>query len=84
MELQHRPSSEYSGLIFFQIDWFDLFAQETFPAPQFESISSSVLSLLYGPTLISIHNYVHFLCCIANYHKLSGLKQDTFIISQYP
>ena len=27
------------------------------PAPQFESINSSVLSLLYGLTLTSIHNY---------------------------
>ena len=26
-------------------------------APQFESITSSALSLLYGPTLSSIHNY---------------------------
>ena len=32
-------------------------SQETSPAPQFESINSSVLSLLYGPTLISIHDY---------------------------
>ena len=32
-------------------------SQESSPAPQFESISSSVLSLLYGPTLISVHNY---------------------------
>ena len=82
------PSNENSGLISFRLDWFGLLAvQGTLKsslAPQFESISSSVLSLLYGPTLISIHNYVRFLCCIANYHKLSGLKQDTFIISQYP
>ena len=28
-----------------------------FSTPQFESISSLVLSLLYGPTLISIHDY---------------------------
>ena len=27
------------------------------PAPQFKSINSSVLSLLYGPTLTSIHDY---------------------------
>ena len=32
-------------------------SQESSPAPQFESISSSVLSLLYGPILISIHDY---------------------------
>ena len=28
-----------------------------FVAPQFESISSSALSLLHGPTLTSIHDY---------------------------
>ena len=27
------------------------------PVPQFESISSSVLSFLYGPTITSIHDY---------------------------
>ena len=54
------PSSEYSGLISFGIDFFDLLAvqgtQESFSA-QFESISSSVLSLLYDPTITSIHHY---------------------------
>ena len=30
---------------------------ESSPAPQFESISSSVLSLLHGLTLTSIHDY---------------------------
>ena len=46
------PSDEYSGLISFRIDWFDLLcprnSQEYFPLPQFESISSLVLSLLYS------------------------------------
>ena len=57
------PSSEYSGLISFRIDWFDLLAiypwdsQESSPIPQLESISSSVLSFLYGPALTSIHDY---------------------------
>ena len=55
------PSNVYSGLISFRIDWFDLLAvqgtQESSLAPQFESISSLVLSLLYGPTLTSIHDY---------------------------
>ena len=32
-------------------------SQQSSPAPQFESISSLVLSLLYGPTLTSIHDY---------------------------
>ena len=54
------PSNEYSGLIAFRMDWLDLLAvQGTLKssAPQFESNNSSVLSLLYGRTLISIHNY---------------------------
>ena len=32
-------------------------SQESSSAPQFESITSLVLSFLYGPTLTSIHNY---------------------------
>ena len=32
-------------------------SQESSPAPQFESINSFVLSLLFGPTLTSIHDY---------------------------
>ena len=55
------PSNEYSGLISFRIDWFDPCipreSQESSPTPQFKSINSSVLSLLYGPTLTSIHDY---------------------------
>ena len=42
-----RPSSEYSVLISFRIDWFDVLAvqvtQESPPVPQFESINFSVL-----------------------------------------
>ena len=52
------PSSEYSGLISFRIDWFDLLAvQGTLKSLIqhycFESINSSALSLLYGSTLTS-------------------------------
>ena len=32
-------------------------SQDSSPAPQFKSISSSVLSFLHGPTLTSIHDY---------------------------
>ena len=32
-------------------------SQESVPTPKFKSINSSVLSLLYGPTLTSIHDY---------------------------
>ena len=55
------PSSEYSGLISFRMDWLDLLAvQGTLKRslePQFESINSLGLSLLYGPTLTAIHDY---------------------------
>ena len=53
------PSNEHPGLIF-RMDWLDLFAvqgtQEFSPTLQFKSINSSMLSLLYGPTLTSIHD----------------------------
>ena len=47
------PSNEYSELIFFRIDWFDLFTiSGTLKSPlqyhRSKAISSSVLSLLYG------------------------------------
>ena len=58
------PSNEYSGPISFRMDWLDFLAvqgtlksllqhhsSKAFPC------SSSVLSLLYGPTLTSIHDY---------------------------
>ena len=68
------PSNEYLGLISFRIDWLDLLAvQGTLksfsPTPQFKSINSSVLSLLYGPTLPSIHDY----------WKKLALTRQTFI-----
>ena len=58
------PSNEYSGLISFRIDWFDLVADQGTlksllfsKAFQFKGISSLVLSLLYGPALTSVHDY---------------------------
>ena len=54
------PSSEYSGLIFFRMDWLNLLAvqgtQASSPIPQFKSINSLVLSFLYGSALTSIHD----------------------------
>ena len=55
-------SNEYSRLISFRIYWFDLLAiQGTLKSllqhHRFKSISSSVISLLYGPTLTSIDEY---------------------------
>ena len=53
------PSNEYSGLISFRIDWFDLLAvQGTLKRLlQPQSINSLTLSLLYGSILTSIHDY---------------------------
>ena len=49
-----------SGLISFRIDWFDFLevqgTPKSSPEPQFES-NSSILSLLYGPNLIPVHDY---------------------------
>ena len=60
LELQHQSFQEYSGLISFRIDRFDLLAvQRTLkssPAPQFKSINFLALSLLYGPTLTLVHD----------------------------
>ena len=55
------PFNEYSGLISFRIDWFDILAVQgtlkSSPTPWFKVINSMVLSLLYGPALTSIHDY---------------------------
>ena len=55
------PSNEYSGLISFRIDWFDLLSVQglsrAFSSTTIKSINSSALSLLCGPTLIFIYDY---------------------------
>ena len=56
------PSNEYSGLISFRMDWFDIpcsprDSQESSTTPQFKNIYSLELSCLYSPPLISIHYY---------------------------
>ena len=56
------PSNEYSGLTSFRIRlvWSPCCprdSQESSPVPQFKSIYSSVLNLLNGPTLTSVHDY---------------------------
>ena len=63
LSIGSSPFNEYSGLISFRIDWLTWFpcssrdSQESSPAPQFESIGSLTFSLLYGPTLTSVHIY---------------------------
>ena len=55
------PSNKYSGLIAFRIDWFDLLAVQG----SLKNLSSTTiwkhqffgLSLLYGTTLTSVHDY---------------------------
>ena len=55
------PSNEYSWLISFRIEWCDLLTvQGTLKSLQHhssKSVSCWALSFLYGPTLISIHDY---------------------------
>ena len=66
------PSNEYSGLISFRMEWFDLLAvQGTLKSPTLQcyftttlllqhyssKTSTLVLSFLYGSTLTSMHDY---------------------------
>ena len=53
------PSNKYLGLISFRIDSFDLFAvQGTLKSLlQYHNLKASILSLLYGSTLIFVHDY---------------------------
>ena len=55
------PSNEYSGLISFRMDWLDLLPLQKTPKSLLQchskSMNSLVLSFLYSPTLISIHDY---------------------------
>ena len=55
------PSNEYSGLISFRIDWLALLAVQGTLKSLLQhhnlKVSSSVLSLLYGPALTYIYDY---------------------------
>ena len=56
------PSNEYSGLMSFRIDWFDLFAiQGTLMSllqhHSTKASNSSVFSFLYGPSLTLTNDY---------------------------
>ena len=62
LQLQHQ-SFQWIFRVGFLYDWlawshcYPREYQESSPAPQFKSNNSSVLSLLYGPTLTSVHDY---------------------------
>ena len=55
------PSNEHPGLISFRMDYLDLLSVQwtlkSSPTPQFKSINSSVLSILYSPTLTFTQDY---------------------------
>ena len=56
------PSNEYSGLISFRINWFDLLAvqgtlRSLLQHHSAKSVSSLVLSLYYDPALTSVYDY---------------------------
>ena len=61
LSISISSSSEYSGFISFRLTGLNSLqsrnSQESSLGPQLESISSSVLSLLYSPTLTSVHDY---------------------------
>ena len=50
----NNPSNEYSGLISFRIDWFDLLSVQG--TRHHHNSKASILSLLYCPTLTSMHD----------------------------
>ena len=62
LQLQHQSFQRIFRVDFLQ-DWLvwspccQRDSQESSPTPQFKSISSSAISLLYGTTLISVHDY---------------------------
>ena len=77
----------------FRMDWFDLLegspwdSQESSPAPQFESINSSVLSLLYGPARTSIHGKTKALTISTSVGKVTSLlfnMLSRFVIAFLP
>ena len=57
------PSNEYSGLIFFRIDWFDFLAVQGAlkSLPQHHTLKASILQcsafVIYSSTLTSIHDH---------------------------
>ena len=64
LELQHQPFSEYSGLIFFRIDWFELLAVQGILKSllQHHSLKASILqcSAFMRSTYILIYGHLDF------------------------
>ena len=62
LQLQHQSFNEYSGLIFFRMDWLGLLAVQGTLKSLLQHHSSKasiflVLSFLHSPTLTSIHDH---------------------------
>ena len=59
LEPQHQTFQWIWGLISLRLDWFDCLAIQgifgSSPAPQFKTVNSSALSLVYGPNLTFIY-----------------------------
>ena len=51
------PSNDYSGLISFRMDWFDLLIVQGTMSTTVQKHNFSALSFLYSLTLTSIHDY---------------------------
>ena len=79
------PSSPYSGLISFRTDWLDLLAVQGTLKSLLQHHSSkasvSVLSLFYGPILMSLHDYwkATFLECGRNIFPLTVKLHLSFL-----
>ena len=80
LQLQHQ-SFQWIFRVGFLQDWLvwspfcPRDSEVSSPTPPFESINSSVLSLLYGPTLTSIHDYW-------KYHSFDYMDLVSKVISQ--
>ena len=83
------PSNEYQGLISFRIDCprppcCPRDSQESSPTPQCNSINSSVHSLLYGPTLTSVHDYWKNQSFVSQVMSLLFNTLSRFVIAFFP
>ena len=82
--LSISPSNEYSELISFKIDWFDLLdvqgSLKSSPVPQFKSISSSVVSLLYGPT---VHDFLGG-WVVKNLPAMQETRTQSLVLGRFP
>ena len=88
------PSNEYSGVISFMIDWFDLLAvqrdpQKYSPKSQLKIFNSLAVNFLYGPALTSMHDWKNysFACTDLCTGKVTSLLFNMlwrFVIAFFP